>query len=197
MTPAAGVSTDPTMAQMFQRMLDRDEQFRDSQAQLAAKVSDLSTATQAVQSEIHRLVKLAERQDGYNERQIALAEQTADHAKTFDRAFRQMEEHKSEWSRGIDGLADELKRFGDVVIGYRGSLGAMKWMIGLGFPALLLGIGFAYTVLIEKITESRSEAARATNQLEMRHERDMTAAQGERNDLRGQLRELQSTRTLK
>lgn len=185
-----GRSADPTMGQIFERMLERDQQ-------LAAKVSDQSTVLQSIQVEMTRLGKLADKQDGYNERQITLAEKTAEHAATFDRAFKQMELQKLEWSSGLDRFGQRLEVFAETVIGHRSGLNVLRWLLGV---VIVIGgalIGVIYTAENEKIADFRLEAAQANARLETKHDRDMAQTAISRDDLRDQIRELQTTKALK
>lgn len=137
MTPAR--KPEPSLADMFQRMLDRDEAAQATQSHLAAKVSDLSTVTQSMQLEIQRLVKLAERQDGYNERQITLAEKTAEHAKTFERAFGEIEKHKHTLGESIDKLAQSLGSVSKIVTAHQTGI-KVSWALFGVIAALLVAV---------------------------------------------------------
>lgn len=157
---------EPTVGQMFQRMLDRDEIAARNQQHQAEQITNLSSVATALQSELQRLVKLAERQDGINERQVALAEKTAEHAKTFERAFSEIDKHKNDFSKAVDKLGDRLETFGEVVTGYRGSIGALRWVIGLTLPVGLGLLALVYSGLEAKIEDSRGDAAAAISALE-------------------------------
>lgn len=194
---ATRLTEEPTLAQIFARMMERDTQQHEAWQQMALKVSDQSTAVQGLQMEMVRLVKLAEKQDGYNERQITLAERTIKHGETFDRAFKTIEDNKDDLGRSIEGLARELKTFSELVVGYRSSVAVLKWVMALVTPGMVVLVSFIHTNLVEKIADSKVAAAYSTTLLEAKHEKDMAEAKIARNDLRDQIRELRETRGLK
>lgn len=167
MTPARKPAREePTVGQMFQRMLDRDEIAAKAQQYQAEQIVNLNSVALALQSELQRLVKLAERQDGINERQVALAEKTAEHAKTFDRAFGEIEKHKTDFSKAVDKLGDRLETFGEAVTGYRGSIGALRWVVGLTLPLGIGLIALVYAGLKNEIQDARGDAAASISILE-------------------------------
>lgn len=147
---------------------------------LATKVGDQSTAIQALQSDIHRLVKLAERQDGYNERQIALAEKTAEHAKTFDRVFSDLEKYQSGLSKSIEKLADNLGAVSKVVTGHQTGI-RVSW-------ALFVVIGGILTAYADsrfgRMDERLATHIVAGNEARAQIERRLDRAEIERRELR-------------
>lgn len=178
------------MSVLLERVLAREDDQRDQMARIASKVSDQSNAIQGLQMELGRLVRIAERQDGYNERQIALQEQTAKHGETFDRAFAEMATQKAEFRAAFDQLSRAVTGVGDSVTGYRGALSAMKWVIGVSLPGIMGLLVFFYSVLLDKITDARQDIGRDVTLNAERQSKHEAWSASARAELRSDIEEL-------
>lgn len=129
---------------------------------LTAKVSDHSTALQAMQVDIHHMVKAIDKLVGVSEKQAVLGAELSRHGESLDRAFRQMDGHKSEFVAAIDRLTDSLKQDREAagltakqVAGFQQSIRTARWL-GAGYGVLLAVIFGMYTTGI-KADQARIE----------------------------------------
>lgn len=147
---------------------------------LAVKVSDQSTAIQSLQSDIHRLVKLAEKQDGYNERQIMLAEKTIEHGRTFDRVFRDMEKYQGSLGGSIDKLAESLSAVSKIVTSHQTGI-RVSWALFV----IIAGLLTAYTNLrFQRVDEWQAAHVQSGVDTFADIQRALDRAEEERKELR-------------
>jgi hypothetical protein len=170
----------PTMAEVFHHMLKRDEDARDSLFQLAQQMGSLTTVVEGTQQELQRLVRLQEQQAEYNSRQIAMAEKTIHHEKTFERAFTDIER--------ITGNLDNVTK---TLASYAGSLNTIKLIVGAAIALGASVTAFAYGVVVDSIADARGDAMTAIAAQAQRHDADTNAATLARDQLRDQLRDVQ------
>lgn len=105
---------------------------------LANKVNDHSTVLQAIQVDMQHMVKAIDKLVGVSEKQAVLGSELQRHSESIDRAFRQMDGHKSELSQAIRELAEAFKAdrgaatlTANEVTGFKGSVKALRWALGV------------------------------------------------------------------
>ncbi len=118
--------------------------------QTANKVNDHSTAVQALQVDMHHLVKAVDKLVGVSEKQTALGAELQRHSESIDRAFRQMDGHKSELVQSVDKLTasftidrNQSAAIAAEVLGFKRSVATVRWL-GAGYGVLLTIIGVMY-----------------------------------------------------
>jgi hypothetical protein len=190
---AASHREEPTLAAVLQQLLNRDERHAETAALMLQRQSDQNVAIQGLQAEVARLVQIADRQAAYNERQIALAEQMNSHARTFDRAFEEIEQERrahGKLKEANDVLSKEIARA-------QGGTRMLQWLVGLGMPFLVVLGGFIYSTMTAQINDARADSAAAIADLKERETADVAAAYAQREALRADVRELQQARTVR
>ncbi len=115
-------------------------------AHMANKQSDYSTVLQAVQIDLHHVVKTMDTLASVAKEQIALSLKMAQHSDSIDRAFKTMNEHKTELAAAITKLSETLdkdrdgtKGIGETVTGYKAQL-RLLYAIGSIILTLLVVI---------------------------------------------------------
>jgi Skp family chaperone for outer membrane proteins len=105
---------------------------------LANKVNDHSTVLQAIQVDMQHMVKAIDKLVGVSEKQAVLGSELQRHSESIDRAFRQMDGHKSELTQAIRELAEAFKAdrkdtadTANEVAGFKGSIRALRWALGI------------------------------------------------------------------
>lgn len=196
MSPGGAAShrvDEPTLASVMSQLLERDQRNAETSALMLQRQSDQNVAIQGLQAEVGRLVEIAQRQQAYNERQVALAEQMNSHAKTFARLF---EEINAERAARVK-LQDQNETQAREIASAQGATRMLAWLVGLGMPFLVTLGGFIYSTMTDQIVDARSDAAAAITDVKERHTSDMAAATAQREALRADVRELQQARAVK
>src|SRR5688572_29485551 len=167
--PNIDLSETPAFAAILERMLERDKADREHWQQLASQVSTLSVVLQSVQNETTTLVKLAERQQVYNEEQLRLTHASAEHGRTFDRAFTEIKQERierealrvalvaerarerQELTASIDALSAKIGNLTERADTSTGSMSGVKLTLAALIPVLLSMVGLVYWNLDERI----------------------------------------------
>ena len=117
----------------------------DAIAHLASKVQDHSSVLQAMQVDIQHIVRAIEKLAVVGEKQAELASEMRRHSDSIERAFRQMDSHKSDLTTSIDGLAEALREdrrqaqgTAESVVEFKSALRTVKWLGGLLVSMLAL-----------------------------------------------------------
>ncbi len=130
-------------------------------AHLASKQSDTASVMQAMQADMHHLVRAVDKLAVVAEKQTELAAKMSSHGDALDRAFRQMDGNKGELALAITKLSDTLDKdrgnaieIADTVKGYRAQLRLLYIVSGIiGFLVVTLA-GLAYTQVTSSILGS-------------------------------------------
>lgn len=183
--------------ELFQKMVERDQATRDQLGHTAARISDLASVLTSMQGEMQRLVKLAEGQEEFNRQQLVLAERSATHATTFDRAFGEIEGVRGELLGAVRELSGKIESAVQGVVTHRSGLSVLRWVVVTLLPVLGVMIGFVYQVGQERIDDARQDAAVAMMRLEQRLDEMDRADDADRAELKAAVRDLQTAEGLR
>jgi hypothetical protein len=163
------------MAQLFARMLQREDQQGDTLVQLANRMGALVSAFEGQQAQLDRLIRLQEAQNEHNLRMVALAEHSAEHGRAFER-----------FGADIEVLERNVAESAKAHAANAGAVRTLLWIVGSTMPIGILVVAFAYGQLADRIAEVRTT-----------HQEDMATATAAREKIRDQVIELQKTRDLR
>lgn len=183
--------------ELFQRMVDRDNATRDQLGHTASRLGDLASAMSSMQGELGRLVSLAERQEEFNRQQLVLAERSATHATTFDRAFTDIEDVRRDFTAAVQELTQQIGAATRTVIEHQSGVATIRWVVITFMPILLILIGFVYQVGQERIEDTRNDATVALVRLERRVDELNAADDRELAEIKVALRDLKTAEGLR
>lgn len=198
MSPARAKDDLPDgVLELFQKMVERDQQTRDQLVHSAAQLSSLASAMTSMQGEMQRLVSLGERQEEFNRQQLVLAERSATHAQTFDRAFGEIESVRGDLLGAVRELTGKIEQAASAVLTHQSGVSVLRWVVVTLLPVLCVMIAFVYKVAMERIDDARLDAVTATTRLEQRVDEMDRADDADRAELKAAVRDLQTAEGLR
>jgi septation ring formation regulator EzrA len=145
---------------------------------LAAKQGDQGSVLQSIQAEISHMSKGMDRLVAVGERQVEMAGEMNRHSDSLKRAFRTMDDNKTNLTDAIDRLADSLKidrdeakKTRETVVAFESGVKTLKWVWG-GVAALLIAIGTMYA---SNVSRELDRAERERGAIATRHNTDLSA----------------------